>query len=144
MRAQNGPALTTPQRPSVAAGNSRPAFETVSLPEPEEQGLHQTSQSGTEVCRGTVKLLVEPNGSLRRVSSFVVSLNRAFELQLLQLKGDYQKGMDISVGLRTPMSLEELLLSIDGVDQVEVARRPDQDGHEPLFNVRLTEAASPK
>ncbi len=148
------PKQRTPERPTLAVAQaqdvvpevSRLAHQVAPPSEPEEQGLPEKppQESPGEVYEGTVKLRVEATDSVRQVIQFVDALRRRSDFRLLQLVGSYNEGVSIWLVLRVPLPLKEALLQMEGVSQVDASRWLEREGSEPLLNVRLAEALSPK
>ncbi len=133
---------TEDAQPVVAAPPEEPEKQEIhETLKPQEVPERATSESNEEIYEGTVKLRVEANECLRQVVQFVDALRRNSEFRLLQLVGDYKEGVGIWLGLRSPLRLREVLLEMDGVSQVDAARKRGKNGHEPQLNVQLKEAA---
>jgi len=87
------------------------------------------------VCSGSVGLEINP-GSVRQMLSFVAELRQDARFRLFRLVGNQSQGMDIRLGLREPLHLQNILLGMQVVSTVEQASS-DLDGQEPRFVVEL-------
>ncbi len=90
-----------------------------------------------EVYEGTVKLRVDATDSFRQVIQFVEALRQKAGFRLLKLVGGFEDGVDIWVGLKAPIAINEVLMGMPGVAQVTPAHWLEQDASEPLINIRL-------
>lgn len=126
--------------------------EPVPSPVPEEQEANMTpgsrdmlekprSKPVDQIYHGTVKLHVEASDSLQQVAQFMDELRQNSDIRVLQMVGNYKQGVGIWLVLRTPMSLEEHLLGMDGVSAVEANGQHQENGLESLLKVRLEEVA---
>ena len=101
--------------------------------EPERQGpTHTENISSDEVYSGTVRLRMDAIESLPVVTRFVQALRQQLYFRLVQLVGNYKGTMTISLVLREPMALKQVLLGMDGVAQVDAA-----EGEEDMLDLRL-------
>jgi len=87
-------------------------------------------------------LRVEAKDSLRQMIRSIEALRQKPDLRLVQLVGsilvgNIKEGVDIWLGLRTPVPLTEILLDIEGVSQAEGSPVLDGKGGESLLKVRL-------
>ncbi len=104
--------------------------------EPERQDpTHTQNISNDEVYSGTVRLRVDAIESLPVVTRFVQALRQQLYFRLVQLVGNYKGTMTISLVLREPMTLKQVLLEMDGVAQVDAV-----EGEDDMLNVRLAVA----
>ncbi|MCH8186551.1 MAG: hypothetical protein IH862_10665 [Chloroflexi bacterium] len=97
-----------------------------------------------EVYEGTVKLRVDATDSFRQVIQFVEALRQKAGFRLLKLVGGFEDGVDIWVGLKAPIAINEVLLTMPGVAQVTPAHWLEQDASEPLINIRLANDPVPQ
>ena len=97
-----------------------------------------------EVYEGTVKLRVDATDSFRQVIQFVEALRQKAGLRLLKLVGGFEDGVDIWVGLKAPIAINEVLMTMPGVAQVTPAHWLEQDASEPLINIRLANDPVPQ
>ncbi len=106
----------------------------------------ETRRSGGmgEVYEGTVKLRVDATDSFRQVIQFVEALRQKAGFRLLKLVGGFEDGVDIWVGLKAPIAINEVLMTMPGVAQVTPAHWLEQDASEPLINIRLANDPVPQ
>ena len=97
-----------------------------------------------EVYEGTVKLRVDATDSFRQVIQFVEALRQKAGFRLLKLVGGFEDGVDIWVGLKAPIAINEVLVAMPGVAQVTPAHWLEQDASEPLINIRLANDPVPQ
>ena len=97
-----------------------------------------------EVYEGTVKLRVDATDSFRQVIQFVEALRQKAGFRLLKLVGGFEDGVDIWVGLKAPIAINEVLLAMPGVAQVTPTHWLEQDASEPLINIRLANDPVPQ
>ena len=97
-----------------------------------------------EVYEGTVKLRVDATDSFRQVIQFVEALRQKAGFRLLKLVGGFEDGVDIWVGLKAPVAINEVLMTMPGVAQVTPAHWLEQDASEPLINIRLANDPVPQ
>ena len=97
-----------------------------------------------EVYEGTVKLRVDATDSFRQVIQFVEALRQKAGFRLLKLVGGFEDGVDIWVGLKAPIAINEVLMTMPGVAQVTPAHWLEQDASEPLISVRLANDPVPQ
>ena len=97
-----------------------------------------------EVYEGTVKLRVDATDSFRQVIQFVEALRQKAGFRLLKLVGGFEDGVDIWVGLKAPIAINEVLMTMPGVAQVTPANWLEQDASEPLINIRLANDPVPQ
>jgi len=97
-----------------------------------------------EVYEGTVKLRVDATDSFRQVIQFVEALRQKAGFRLLKLVGGFEDGVDIWVGLKAPIAINEVLMTMPGVAQVTPAHWLEQDASEPLINIRLANDPVPQ
>ena len=90
-----------------------------------------------EVYEGAVRLDVESDGDIQLVVSFVQELRLNAQFRVLRLVSHSQTDMEISLGLREPLRLKQILGEIEGVSQVSPAEGPRTQVKERLLNVRL-------
>jgi hypothetical protein len=113
-----------------------------------EEGGHaeEAVQRGDigEVYEGTVKLRVDATDSFRQVIQFVEALRQKAGFRLLKLVGGFEDGVDIWVGLKAPIAINEVLMTMPGVAQVTPAHWLEQDASEPLINIRLANDPVPQ
>ena len=93
--------------------------------------------SDEEIYEGTVKLKVESDGDIQLVVNFVQELRQQTQLRVLRLVSHSQTDMEISLGVREPMRLRQLLGEIQGVSEVSPAEGQEIQVDERLLNVRL-------
>lgn len=106
--------------------------------EPEKQSpAHTQNISSDEIYSGTVRLRVDAIESLPVVTRFVQALRQQVYFRLVQLVGNYKGTMTVSLVLREPMALKQVLLEMDGVAQVDAA-----EGEDDMLNVRLAAATA--
>ena len=98
----------------------------------------------SEVYEGTVKLRVDATDSFRQVIQFVEALRQKAGFRLLKLVGGFEDGVDIWVGLKAPIAINEVLMTMPGVAQVTPAHWLEQDASEPLINIRLANDPVPQ
>ena len=94
-------------------------------------------QRSAKEFQGTVTLHVEATGSARTVASFLNTLRQKHHVRFLELAGNAKDGVDILSVFRQPLSLTHELLQIDGVSQVEVSPRAQENGSGHLVKVQL-------
>ena len=99
-----------------------------------------TTEDG--VYEGTVQLQVELSESVRQVVQFMGALRRNAEFRLLQVAANYRE-FEISLQLRSPVRMKEILLQMDGVSQVDPVRRLEQDSDGAWFKVQLARSQPP-
>jgi hypothetical protein len=113
-----------------------------------EEGGHaeEAVQRGDigEVYEGTVKLRVDATDSFRQVIQFVEALRQKAGFRLLKLVGGFEDGVDIWVGLKAPIAINEVLMTMPGVAEVTPAHWLEQDASEPLINIRLANDPVPQ
>ncbi len=97
-----------------------------------------------EVYEGTVKLRVDATDSFRQVIQFVEALRQKAGFRLLKLVGGFEDGVDIWVGLKAPIAINEVLMTMPGVAQVTPAHWLEQDASEPFINIRLANDPVPQ
>ena len=105
----------------------------------DEVGVSEQSPdaSDEEIYEGTVKLKVESDGDIQLVVNFVKELRQQSQLRVLRLVSHSQTDMEISLGVREPLRLRQLLGEIQGVSQVSPAEGQGVRVDERLLNVRL-------
>ena len=86
---------------------------------------------------GTIRLALETDWDIGKIVRFVRELSREPEIRLLKLVSSRQDGVDVLLGLRKPLNLNELLPRINGVTQVSALPPPSQSGYEQTIVVRL-------
>ncbi len=97
-----------------------------------------------EVYEGTVKLRVDATDSFRQVIQVVEALRQEAGFRLLKLVGGFEDGVDIWVGLKAPIAINEVLMTMPGVAEVTPAHWLEQDASEPLINIRLANDPVPQ
>ena len=78
---------------------------------------------------------------MRQALRFVHDICQKPELHLLRLVGNYGDKMDILIGLRKPMCLQEVLMQIEGVSQVKDTPREDSEDAEHQLEVWLAKVS---
>ena len=124
MTAVQGAVAGPPLQPSPAEG---PADTEEATQEPDEEGLYE----------GTVHLLLVVEGGMGLIFNFTQQLREKPVFRLLRLNNNGLGGVDIWLGLREPVALEQALLEMEGI--VEVSPNPDAD--EPSVRAVLREVA---
>ena len=94
---------------------------------------HASSERRTHV-------LVRQHG--HAVRQFMGALRRNAEFRLLQVAANYRE-FEISLQLRSPVRMKEILLQMDGVSQVDPVRRLEQDSDGAWFKVQLARSQPP-
>ena len=112
-------------------------------PLPDDLPTTPSSDPNGQVYEGTVKLRLEANGPPRQVVHFVEALRRNTDFRLLQLVGSYKDGVEVWLGLRVPLHLQDVLMNINGVSNVQVSHNPDHQAQEPLLDISLAQPVSP-
>ena len=97
-----------------------------------------------EVYEGTVRLRVDSTESFRQVIQFVEALRQKAGFRLLKLVGGFEDGVDIWVGLKAPIAINEVLMTMPGVAPVTPAHWLERDASEPLINIRLANDPLPQ
>ena len=115
-----------------------------SVDEPGHDEYGPQSEGIGEVYEGTVKLRVDATDSFRQVIQFVEALRQKAGFRLLKLVGGFEDGVDIWVGLKAPIAINEVLMTMPGVAQVTPAHWLEQDASEPLINIRLANDPVPQ
>jgi hypothetical protein len=128
-----------PSIQAVVAGD--PAKEQASEPTPPEEIPEEKGVVDNEIFEGTVKLRVEPNGSVKQLVYFVEALRRKTDLRLLQLVGNRHERAEIWLGLRAPLPLKQVLMQMEGVLHVESTLSKDMKNGERMLNVQLVEVS---
>jgi hypothetical protein len=100
-----------------------PADTVQAALEPDEEGLYE----------GTVHLLLLVEGGMGLIFNFTQQLRERPVFRLLRLNNNSGGGVDIWLGLREPVALEQTLLEMEGI--VEVSPEPEEDG--PSLRVML-------
>ena len=79
------------------------------------------------VYKGTVNLQVKPGSHLRSVVSFTAQLRRTPQFRVLQVARNPRSGdIEISMALREPLDLQEILLHTKGVEGVCLVGPPSE------------------
>ena len=71
-----------------------------------------------EAVDGTVNLAI--TGSVAQMLSFVEQLRQDGRFRLFRLGGNPSQGMDVQMGLREPLHLQDVLSEMNGVGQVSL------------------------
>ena len=120
----HGAVERTPPEPPATEG---PTDTEEAASEPDEERLYE----------GTVHLLLMVEGGMGLVFNFTQQLREKPAFRLLRLNNNNAGGVDIWLGLREPVALEQALLEMEGI--VEVSPNPDAD--EPSVTAVLREVA---
>jgi len=144
-------------RPEPVVAAEAVAEEPVSIVESRVEEIASSVEEGSgdeeetrrsegmgEVYEGTVKLRVDATDSFRQVIQFVEALRQKAGFRLLKLVGGFEDGVDIWVGLKAPIAINEVLMTMPGVAQVTPAHWLEQDASEPLINIRLANDPVPQ
>ena len=147
------PLLWVVEEAANAGGAEATAAESAPSSQPETNGVSAAPVStpanaapgalADEMLNGTVRLVVEADGSVRRVVRFVDELCQKPQFRLLRLVGSRGKtGVEIWLGLREPVSITRALSQMRNVSRVAASEELDGKDNERCFNVWLTEEAS--
>ena len=101
-------------------------------------GVGETGE--LQLYEGTIKLVVETTGCIRRMIHFVDDLRQNSEFHLLRLVANQQReGMDILLRLREPTRLKPTLLQMADVSRVYEPTQLAPETEEQLLHVSLVE-----
>lgn len=124
----------TPNSPPTV--ETRPSITAIGLEEATAQ-IETTAPGDGEVLEGTVRLSVKVGGSVGQVPQFMEELCQKPELRLLRLVGSQDEEMNVWVGLREPLHLEDMLRGMEGVASVSSLPPRGVEGEEPRMEVWL-------
>ena len=85
----------------------------------------------------TVILQVVPPDSMGRVVELVRDLRQEPNFKLLQIDGNFSTRVSISVALRGPLDLPQVVLAMDSVAEVGTLRLPSAEPGDAAITVRL-------
>ncbi|MDP3064665.1 MAG: hypothetical protein Q8O40_15895 [Chloroflexota bacterium] len=147
------PSLWVVEEAANAGGAEATAAESAASSQPETNGVSaapvSTAANGApgapadEMLNGAIRLVVEADGSVRRVVRFVDDLCQKPQFRLLRLVGSRQKtGVEIWLGLREPVNMTRALSQMRNVSHVAASDELDGKDNERCFNVWLAEEAS--
>ena len=93
---------------------------------------------------GTVRLLVDAQSNLGMVVKLFQQLRETPDLRVLRMTDDHKGGAEILLSLRQPVTLQSLLLEMEGVADVHTAPRRESAAWErdPQLTVTLGKARS--
>ena len=112
------------------------SFDDSPRPDADEVSEELPEPSDDELYEGMVRLNVTANGCARQVVYFIDGLSRRSEFRLLRMVGNHRnKGADIWLGLRQPLSLKTALHDMEGVASVDALLGHGPAGYERLLNV---------
>ena len=122
----------------AAEGADVPAVDPLDLIVASEHGL---PAGDGDIYEGTVRLKVRTDGAMGQVVSFVQRLREKSEFRLLRMENNRQGGVDIWIGLRQPVDIQQALSRIPGVRSVSPSRGRDLSpvGEDPPLTVLLNE-----
>ena len=138
------------RQPETSAEPSESTPSSVQVPGLDSQILSLLSVEGEgpepatpptegDLYEGTVRLSVKVNESVRRVLHFVDELCQKPQVRLLRLVGNHNEGLELWVGLREPLPLQQLLGSMRGVDHVSEVPAGDSKKEERQLEVWFME-----
>ncbi len=125
-----------PGGPQARPGEAKPAPPSGAGGVPGGTSTQQAAD--LEVYEGTVRLVVETTGCIRRMIHFVDALRQNSQFHLLRLVANQRReGMDIVLRLREPILLKPTLLEMKDVSRVDEPAEPSPEADERLLHVAL-------
>ena len=94
---------------------------TVEAPPPDAEAASEDA----DLYEGTVHLTLQVEGGMGLIFSFTQQVREKPELRLLRLNNNPTGGVDIWLGLREPVSLEQILLQMEGVAEASPGTEGD-------------------
>ena len=130
--------ITSESTPSSGTG-PLPQYQTREL---QMMNLGIPQEEEEVICQGTVRLQVEPTGSVPQLMAFIDALRHESDFRLMKLVGTAKEGVGIWLGLRSPIPLVGTLLQMNEVSHVKEIDHPDGNDKEFSFSVKLDQGLS--
>lgn len=135
LRLSRRPAAEPETANAATAAEASQAPAAVKEPEPPSPIVLEP-----QVYQGKVRLSVRSPSSAAYVMQFVRQVSAMPELRLLRLAATRKEGLEMLVGLREPLPLEERLSQMPRVAAAKSIPGHDAASQEPLIEVSLAEA----